>query len=50
MEKETAQKECEAFLSTRPVGPAALQLPVALNSVKNRFSDVQVLCSLYGEK
>ncbi|KAK2112090.1 hypothetical protein P7K49_011837 [Saguinus oedipus] len=49
-EKETAQKECEAFLSTRPVGPAALQLPVALNSVKNRFSDVQVLCSLYGEK
>ncbi|XP_017740216.1 PREDICTED: envoplakin isoform X2 [Rhinopithecus bieti] len=49
-EKETAQKECEAFLSTRPVGPAALQLPVALNSVKNKFSDVQVLCSLYGEK
>ncbi|XP_023067534.1 envoplakin isoform X2 [Piliocolobus tephrosceles] len=49
-EKETAQKECETFLSTRPVGPAALQLPVALNSVKNKFSDVQVLCSLYGEK
>uniref|UniRef100_A0A2K5X342 Envoplakin n=1 Tax=Macaca fascicularis TaxID=9541 RepID=A0A2K5X342_MACFA len=49
-EKETAQKECEAFLSTRPVGPAALQLPVALNSMKNKFSDVQVLCSLYGEK
>ncbi|XP_027626614.1 envoplakin [Tupaia chinensis] len=36
--------------TTRPVGPAALQLPVALNSVKNKYSDVQVLCSLYGEK
>ncbi|XP_008047042.1 envoplakin isoform X2 [Carlito syrichta] len=49
-EKETAQQECEAFLSARPTGPAALQLPVALNNVKNKFSDVQVLCHLYGEK
>nr|XP_012634312.1 envoplakin [Microcebus murinus] len=49
-EKEAAQQQCEAFLSARPVGPAALQLPVALNSVKNKHSDVQVLCSLYGEK
>ncbi|XP_037013894.2 envoplakin [Artibeus jamaicensis] len=49
-EKEAAQKECEAFLSARPVGPAALHLPVALNNVKNKYSDVQVLCNLYGEK
>ncbi|XP_060058768.1 envoplakin [Erinaceus europaeus] len=49
-EKEAAQQECEAFLSTKPVGPAALHLPVALNSVKNKYSDVQALCSLYGEK
>ncbi|XP_048222377.1 envoplakin [Perognathus longimembris pacificus] len=49
-EKEVAQRECEVFLSARPVGPAALQLPTALNSVKNKYSDVQVLCSLYGEK
>ncbi|XP_045381676.1 envoplakin [Lemur catta] len=49
-EKEAAQQQCEAFLSARPVGPAALQLPVALNGVKNKYSDVQVLCNLYGEK
>ncbi|XP_062936776.1 envoplakin [Cynocephalus volans] len=49
-EKEAAQQECEAFLSAQPVGPTAMQLPVALNNVKNKYSDVQVLCSLYGEK
>ncbi|XP_036052565.1 envoplakin [Onychomys torridus] len=49
-EKETAQQECEAFLSTKPMGPAALQLPVALNNVKNKYNDVQSLCHLYGEK
>lgn len=49
-EKEAAQQECEALLSARPAGPAALHLPVALNNVKNKYSDVQVLCSLYGEK
>nr|XP_021536408.1 envoplakin [Neomonachus schauinslandi] len=49
-EKEAAQQECEAFLSTRPGGPAALHLPLALNSVKNKYSDVLVLCNLYGEK
>lgn len=50
MEKEAAQQECEAFLSTKPTGSAALQLPVVLNSVKNRYNDVQSLCHLYGEK
>ncbi|XP_064438365.1 envoplakin isoform X2 [Mirounga angustirostris] len=49
-EKEAAQQECEAFLSTRPGGPTALHLPLALNSVKNKYSDVLVLCNLYGEK
>ncbi|KAM4843618.1 envoplakin [Thomomys bottae] len=49
-EKEVAQQECEVFLSAQPVGPAALQLPMALNNVKNKYSDVQVLCSLYREK
>lgn len=49
-EKEAAQLECEELLRAQPVGPAALQLPVALNSVKNKYSDVQVLCHLYGDK
>lgn len=49
-EKEAAQQECEAFLSAQPVGPSALNLPVTLNSVKNKYNDVQVLCNLYGEK
>ncbi|XP_028355860.1 envoplakin isoform X6 [Physeter macrocephalus] len=49
-EKAAAQQECEAFLSGQPGGPAALHLPVALSNVKNKYSDVQVLCRLYGEK
>lgn len=49
-EKEASQQECETFLSTQPVGPAALQLPVVLNNVKNKYNDVQSLCHLYGEK
>ncbi|KAM7334606.1 hypothetical protein ACRRTK_007926 [Alexandromys fortis] len=49
-EKEAAQQACEAFLSTKPVGPAALQLPVVLTKVKNKYNDVQSLCRLYGEK
>uniref|UniRef100_A0A8C6G1W4 Envoplakin n=1 Tax=Moschus moschiferus TaxID=68415 RepID=A0A8C6G1W4_MOSMO len=49
-EKEEAQQKCEAFLSGQPSGAAALHLPVVLNSVKNKFRDVKVLCGLYGEK
>ncbi|XP_051851000.1 envoplakin [Antechinus flavipes] len=49
-EKEATQKECESLLSSKPAGLAGLHLPVTLNNVKNKFSDVQVLCSLYGEK
>ncbi|KAM5273343.1 envoplakin [Ctenodactylus gundi] len=49
-EKEVARQECEALLSAQPAGPAALQLPVTLNNVKNKSSDLQVLCNLYGEK
>ncbi|KAK2495864.1 hypothetical protein MC885_006819 [Smutsia gigantea] len=49
-EKEAAQQECEEFLSARPVGPDALHLPVALNNVKNKYRDMQILCNLYGEK
>ncbi|KAM9045684.1 envoplakin [Megaptera novaeangliae] len=49
-EKAAAQQECEAFLSGQPAGPTALHLPVALSNVKNKYSDVQVLCRLYGEK
>ncbi|XP_072501843.1 envoplakin isoform X2 [Notamacropus eugenii] len=49
-EKEATQKECESFLSSKPTGPTVLHLPVTLNNVKNKCNDVQVLCSLYGEK
>ncbi|XP_058417671.1 envoplakin [Diceros bicornis minor] len=49
-EKEAAQQECEACLSVQPAGPATLHLPVALNNVKNKYRDMQVLYNLYGEK
>ncbi|XP_063098293.1 envoplakin isoform X2 [Cavia porcellus] len=49
-EKAEVQRACEAFLSVQPVGQAALQLPVLLNNVKSKYSDAQVLCSLYREK
>lgn len=44
------QKECEAFLSKKSTGIAASQLPVTLNNVKNKYNDVKMLSSLYGEK
>ncbi|XP_028608725.1 envoplakin isoform X2 [Grammomys surdaster] len=49
-EKEGAQQECETFLSTKPRGSAALQLPVVLNNVRNKYNDTHSLCHLYGEK
>ncbi|EMP23783.1 Envoplakin [Chelonia mydas] len=49
-EKEAMQKECEAFLSKKSTGIAASQLPVTLNNVKNKYNDVKMLSSLYGEK
>ncbi|XP_007454387.1 PREDICTED: envoplakin isoform X2 [Lipotes vexillifer] len=49
-EKAAAQQACEALLSGQPAGPAALRLPVVLSNVKNKYSDLQVLCRLYGEK
>nr|XP_017530034.2 envoplakin isoform X3 [Manis javanica] len=49
-EKAAAQQECEESLSAQPVGPDALHLPVALNNVKNKYRDMQILCNLCGEK
>ncbi|XP_062976401.1 envoplakin [Elgaria multicarinata webbii] len=49
-EKETARKECEAYLSKKPAGTSASQLPVTLNNIKNKYNDVKVLSRLYDEK
>ncbi|XP_072846610.2 envoplakin [Pogona vitticeps] len=49
-EKETAQKECESYLSKKPAGTMASQLPVTLNNTKNKYNDVKVLSRLYDEK
>ncbi|KAJ7316049.1 hypothetical protein JRQ81_002211 [Phrynocephalus forsythii] len=49
-EKETAQKECETYLSKKPTGTTASQLPVTLNNIKNKYNDVKVLSRLYDEK
>uniref|UniRef100_A0A8D2LLQ9 SH3 domain-containing protein n=1 Tax=Varanus komodoensis TaxID=61221 RepID=A0A8D2LLQ9_VARKO len=49
-EKQTAQKECEAYLSKKPVGTSASQLPVTLNNIKNKCNDVKMLSKLYDEK
>nr|XP_028572776.1 envoplakin isoform X1 [Podarcis muralis] len=49
-EKEAAQKECEAYLSKKPAGTSASQLPVTLNNIKNKYNDVKVLSRLYEEK
>ncbi|XP_053155328.1 envoplakin isoform X3 [Hemicordylus capensis] len=49
-EKEAAQKECEAYLSKKPAGTSASQLPVTLNNIKNKYNDVKVLSRLYDDK
>ncbi|XP_061472239.1 envoplakin isoform X3 [Rhineura floridana] len=49
-EKEAAQKECEAYLSKKPAGTSASQLPVALNNIKNKYNDAKVLSRLYDDK
>ncbi|KYO31183.1 periplakin [Alligator mississippiensis] len=49
-DKDALQKECEAYLSKKPVGTSASQLPVTLNNFKNKYNDVKMLSSLYNEK
>ncbi|XP_041434021.1 envoplakin-like [Xenopus laevis] len=50
LEKDTVQKECEAFLNKSPVGTVASQLPSIQSNINNKYKDVQVLSSLYGEE
>ncbi|XP_015675187.1 envoplakin [Protobothrops mucrosquamatus] len=49
-EKEAAQKACETYLSKKPAGTSASQIPVLLNNIKNKYNDVKVLSRLYDEK
>ncbi|XP_029456324.1 envoplakin [Rhinatrema bivittatum] len=49
-EKDAAQRECEVFLSKKPSGPSATQLPTTLNNVKNKYNDVKALSNLYDDE
>ncbi|KAM8946888.1 envoplakin isoform 2-T2 [Pelodytes ibericus] len=49
-EKDTAQRECESFLSKKQSGPVASQLPSTMTKVNNKYNDVKALTSLYGEE
>uniref|UniRef100_U3I034 Uncharacterized protein n=1 Tax=Anas platyrhynchos platyrhynchos TaxID=8840 RepID=U3I034_ANAPP len=48
--KDALQKECETFLSKKPTSTSASQLPVTLNALRSKYSDVKMLSSLYNEK
>uniref|UniRef100_A0A8C3CS92 Envoplakin n=1 Tax=Cairina moschata TaxID=8855 RepID=A0A8C3CS92_CAIMO len=48
--KDALQKECETFLSKKPTSTSASQLPVTLNALRSKYSDVNMLSSLYNEK
>ncbi|KFW09077.1 Envoplakin, partial [Eurypyga helias] len=48
--KDALQKECETYLSKKPISTSASQLPVTLNALRNKYSDVSMLSSLYNEK
>ncbi|OXB61143.1 hypothetical protein ASZ78_013706 [Callipepla squamata] len=48
--KDALQKECETYLSKKPTSTSASQLPVALNALRSKYSDVSMLSSLYNEK
>ncbi|KAK1162374.1 envoplakin-like [Acipenser oxyrinchus oxyrinchus] len=50
MEKDVAQREIEAFISTKPTGPTAAALPNKLNNVKSKYDEVSALSSLYTQK
>ncbi|MBN3284709.1 EVPL protein, partial [Polyodon spathula] len=50
VEKDTAQQEIEAFLSTKPSSPTAAALPNKLNNVKSKYDEVSALSSLYTQK
>ncbi|XP_030064084.1 envoplakin [Microcaecilia unicolor] len=50
VEKDAAQRECEAYLSKKPSGSSAMQLPTTLNNVKNKYNDVKALSSLYDDE
>ncbi|XP_067860480.1 envoplakin-like [Heptranchias perlo] len=49
-EKDSVQRECESFLSKKPTGPIASQLPTKLNDVKNKYKDVTSLANQYQNK
>ncbi|PIO24598.1 hypothetical protein AB205_0043830, partial [Aquarana catesbeiana] len=49
-EKEAAKRECENFLAKKPTGSTAAQLPTTLTNVNNKYNDVKVLSTLYGEE
>uniref|UniRef100_A0A8C2YHF0 Envoplakin n=1 Tax=Coturnix japonica TaxID=93934 RepID=A0A8C2YHF0_COTJA len=48
--KDALQKECETYLSKKPTSTSASQLPVTLNALRSKYSDVNMLSSLYNEK
>lgn len=48
--KDALQKECETYLSKKPSSTSASQLPVTLNALRSKYSDVKMLSSLYNEK
>ncbi|KFQ38154.1 Envoplakin, partial [Mesitornis unicolor] len=48
--KDALQKECETFLSKKPTGTSASQLPVTLNALRSKYNDVNMLSSLYNKK
>lgn len=49
-QKDALQKECESYLSNRPSGVVAAQLPSALSDMKNKYNDVTTLSKLYQDK
>ncbi|XP_043946435.1 envoplakin [Protopterus annectens] len=49
-EKDALQKECEKYLSSKPSGVTAAQLPSALSDMKNKYNDVTALSKLYQDK
>lgn len=48
--KDALQKECETYLSKKPTSTSASQLPVTLNALRSKYSDVSMLSSLYNDK
>ncbi|KAL0993032.1 hypothetical protein UPYG_G00102410 [Umbra pygmaea] len=49
-EKAAVQRDMEAIMNQKPLGPTTSALPIKLSDLNNKFDDTNILCDLYDKK